>query len=77
MEKYKFKIDNEVQEWDKPFITGAEIRAIPPGIPSTMDLFIKYPGKPGELVENDKVINLSEPGIEKFYTQASQSTPGF
>jgi hypothetical protein len=41
-----------------------------------MDLFVKRQGKPGELVENDQKIDLGEPGIEKFYSQVANSTPG-
>lgn len=74
--KFKFKIENEIHDWDNQFITGEEVRAIPPGIPASMDLFVKRQGKPGELVENDQRIDLDEPGIEKFYSQVANSTPG-
>ncbi len=75
-EKYKFKIENETHDWDKQFITGTEVRAIPPGIPANMDLFVKRPGKPGELVGNTDPIDLSPAGIEKFYSQVADSSPG-
>ncbi|HJR99478.1 MAG TPA: multiubiquitin domain-containing protein [Flavobacterium sp.] len=75
-EKFKFKIENENHEWDDQFITGAQVRAIPPGIPINMDLFIKRSSKPGELVGNDDKIDLGEPGIEKFYSQVADSSPG-
>jgi len=74
--KYPFKIDNETHFWESQFITGAEVRGIPPGIPSTMDLFLKRAGKPGVLVLNDDRIDLAEHGIEKFYYQVADSTPG-
>lgn len=74
--KTKFKIENVTHEWDNQFISGAEVRAIPPGIPASMDLFVKRRGKPGELVENNQQIDLDEPGIEKFYSQIANSTPG-
>lgn len=75
-EKFKFKIENEVYEWENQFITGAGVRSIPPGIPSNMDLFIKRPNKPGELVGNEDKFDLEEPGIEKFYSQVADSSPG-
>ena len=75
--KYKFKIENETHEWDNQFITGAEVRAIPPGIPDNMDLFLKEKGKAGRLIANTDSVDLDEKsGIEKFYTQESKSTPG-
>lgn len=74
--KHKFKIENETHEWENQFITGAEVRAIPPGIPANMDLFIKRPGLPGQLVANDDKIDLEPSGIEKFYSQVADSSPG-
>lgn len=76
MSKIKFKIENDVYEWASDCITGAEVRQLGPGIPESMDLFVKEPGKPGRLVENDEKVVLSGPGIEKFYSQNSASTPG-
>lgn len=75
-ETFKFKIENEFHEWENQFITGAEVRSIPPGIPSNMDLFVKRQSKPGELVENENKVDLEEPGIEKFYSQVADSSPG-
>lgn len=75
-QKFKFKIENETHDWDTQFITGTEVRSIPPGIPSNMDLFVKRPGKPGELVGNDQKIDLEPAGIEKFYSQVADSSPG-
>jgi hypothetical protein len=74
--KFKLKIENEVHEWPTQFITGAEIRTIPPGIPDNMDLFVKRRGNPGVLVNNQDSFDLDEPGIEKFYSQVADSSPG-
>lgn len=76
MPKYKFKIENENHEWDNQFITGAEVRAVPPGIPETMDLYVKIQGAPGKLVKNEESIDLGQPGIEKFYAQDASSEAG-
>lgn len=75
-EKNKFKIENTVYDWNSQFITGQEVRNVGPGIPDSMDLFLKQAGKPGRLVVNDETIDLSAPGIEKFYSQESSSTAG-
>lgn len=74
--KYKFKIEHETYEWDRQFITGAEVRAVGPGIPASMDLFMKVAGAAGELIENDRQIDLGQPGIEKFYAQDASSDAG-
>lgn len=74
--KFKFKIENEMHEWPTQFITGAEVRSVPPGIPSNMDLFVKRRGNPGVLVKNEDRFDLDDPGIEKFYSQVADSSPG-
>lgn len=46
--KRKIKVENDVYDWDSQFITGAQVRALGPGIPDSMDLFLKVPGQPGD-----------------------------
>lgn len=74
--KFKFKIEEETYEWESQFITGKEVRGVGPGIPASMDLFLKEKGKPGCLIENDEKVDLGNPGIEKFYSQESSSSAG-
>jgi hypothetical protein len=74
--KWHFKIENTPHDWPSQFITGADVRAVPPGIPDNMDLYIKRQGKPGELVKKDDKIALDDPGIEKFYSQDASSEAG-
>jgi hypothetical protein len=74
--KFHFKIENEMHDWPNQFITGAEVRSVPPGIPANMDLFIKRRGNPGVLVKNEDSFDLDESGIEKFYSQVADSSPG-
>ncbi|WP_167481059.1 multiubiquitin domain-containing protein [Mesorhizobium waimense] len=75
-EKYKFKIENEIYEWDNQTITGAEVRGVGPGIPDSMDLYMKMPGQPGRLVGRGESIDLRQSGIEKFYAQDASSEAG-
>ncbi|MER9559844.1 multiubiquitin domain-containing protein [Mesorhizobium sp. M0323] len=75
-EKCKFKIENESYEWSSQFITGAEVRGLGPGIPDSMDLYMKVAGHPGRLVGADDSIDLRQPGIEKFYAQDASSEAG-
>lgn len=73
---WKFKIENETHDWESQFISGQEVRSIPPGIPNNMDLFVKIQGAPGKLVDKNESIDLDKPGIEKFYSQVADSSPG-
>lgn len=75
-QKYKFKIESDTYEWETQFITGAEIRSVGPGIPASMDLYMKVAGSAGSPVANDQQIDLSQPGIEKFYSQDASSDAG-
>lgn len=72
----KFKIETDVYDWESDTITGAQVRAQGPGIPENMDLFLKVQGAPGRLIGNDEAVDLTEAGIEKFYSQNATSTPG-
>ncbi|WP_168798776.1 multiubiquitin domain-containing protein [Herbaspirillum sp. ST 5-3] len=76
MKKYHFKIENDTYDWPNQIITGAEVRGVGPGIPESMDLFIKRKGKAGVLVANTDKFDLDEPGIEKFYAQDASSEAG-
>ena len=74
--EYKLKIENVTYNWPNQFITGAEVRTLGPGIPESMDLYVKEHGKTGRLVKNDDSFDLDNPGIEKFYSQDNQSGAG-
>lgn len=74
--KFKFKIENESYDWDDQFIKGSEVRSVGPGIPETMDLYLKVRGAPGRLVANEEEVDLADDGIEKFYSQDASSEAG-
>jgi hypothetical protein len=74
--KWKLQVENDVYEWDSQFITGAQVRSLGPGIPESMDLFLKLKGKAGQLVKDTDTIDLDQPGIEKFYAQEASSEAG-
>lgn len=76
MKKYHFKIENDTYDWPNEFISGADVRGVGPGIPESMDLFVKRKGKAGVLVANTDQIDLADPGIEKFYAQDASSEAG-
>jgi hypothetical protein len=74
--KYKFKLGNDVHEWDDQYITYQDLAEIPPGLPPGADLYIKERGKPGRLIKPGERFDLAEPGIEKFYIDDAKSGAG-
>lgn len=75
-QKWKLQVENDMYEWDSQFITGALVRTLGPGIPESMDLFLKIRGKAGQLVKDTDSIDLEQRGIEKFYAQEASSEAG-
>lgn len=76
MKKYKFKVENETYDWEEQYISGEDVRGVGPGIPDSMDLFLKRRGEAGIPVANGDKFDLAEPGIEKFYAQDASSEAG-
>jgi hypothetical protein len=74
--QYPFKVENETYQWPKSIITGRDVRGVGPGIPAEMDLYLKEKEKPGRLIGLDDEVDLSKPGIERFYAQNASSEAG-
>jgi hypothetical protein len=78
MNKQKFLVfvDNDKYEWDKNTINAAELRMLA-AIPQNAQIYLKVPGKPDELVNNDMTIDLDKHhGPAKFSTQSPGSQAG-
>lgn len=72
---YKFKVRNDVFECVKQFITGREVLEIA-GLmpPEHYKLDIRLQGNHAHEVGLDEVVDLGQPGIEKFsYITRDQS----
>ena len=55
-----FFVDNTPYPWPQAAITGEQIRKLA-AIPDNVDLFLKIPGHPDQLVENTTTVPLGEP----------------
>jgi hypothetical protein len=73
---WTFKVENETYHSPTQIITGADVRTAGPGIPATMDIYLKEKGKPGCLIKDTDKIDLNEKGVEKFYSQEASSEAG-
>ena len=64
---FKLTIDDAQVEWGKPVITGTILYELAaPG--DDQAVFLEVPGGEDRLVEPEDLINLDEPGIERFIT---------
>ena len=68
-------IDNQPYDWNKPIITGSQIRKLG-GLPDDVQIFQKVPGKPDRQIKDETVVDLKKPGPERFSTQAVGSNAG-
>ena len=66
---FSLKIDNKHYEWNRQHINGAEVRGLG-NIPADKQIFLTIKGQGEDMpVLDDTRIDLSLPGIERFYSQ--------
>jgi hypothetical protein len=69
-------VDDVPYQWQKPTISGAEIRRLA-ALPEGTQLFMKVPGRPDREIADDTVIDLTaRPGPEHFRSQSVGSQAG-
>ncbi len=68
-------VDNEPYQWASATISASELRQLA-GVPDGVNIFQKLPGKPDKEVIPGATIDLSQPGPERFSTQAVGSQAG-
>lgn len=71
----EFFFDNEPVQWDKPQVTGSELRA-KFAVPANVQIFQKIPGQKDREIKNDTVVQLDGKGPERFSTQSVGSGAG-
>lgn len=66
---YHLMINGTNYKWEQPLIKGSEIKQLG-GIEPTAKLYLKGKGnQPDEMITDDQLITLSNPGIEKFISK--------
>jgi hypothetical protein len=74
-QKFEIQIDRAKYEVHQSFMTGAELRAVPPGgIPADRDLFEVVPGAPDKKIGNNDRIEIRDG--KRFFTAPGQINPG-
>ena len=73
--KFNIQIDRAKYEVTKPVMTGAELRAVPPGgIGADRDLFEVVPGEPDKKIADNEEVEIRNG--KRFFTAPGQINPG-
>lgn len=72
---FRFEVDRQEREWGAASITGRVIKLLAGIDPATHDLYREVRGD-DPLIRDGDVVNLSEAGVERFYTVITQTTEG-
>lgn len=73
---FKIIVDQKPHDWPKQFITGLEVKRLAGVDPKAFDAWLDVPGPEDELIDDDKKVDLSRPGVEKFFTGKKTTTEG-
>ena len=69
-------VDQKRHEWPRPAISGLEIKKLAGVDPATYDAWQDVPGPEDVLIKDDKKVDLTKPGMEKFFTGKKTTTEG-
>lgn len=73
---YRVEIDGERIEWGTKLITGLKLKELAGVDPSTYALWREVRGDDDLPVQDDQLVDLSEDGLERFFTVIAQTTAG-
>ena len=73
---YRLVIDGERIEWGAQLITGLKLKQIAGVDPDKYALWREVRGSEDIELANEDIIDLSEPGLERFFTVIAQTTAG-
>ncbi|WP_019998660.1 multiubiquitin domain-containing protein [Aureimonas ureilytica] len=73
---FRFKVDDRDREWGPSVISGLALKALAGIDAATHDVYQEIRGKDDLLIRNTDLVDLSKPGVEKFFTAIAQTTEG-
>jgi hypothetical protein len=74
--EYHLKVDGKNYEWHQQNIKGAEIRQIG-HISTDYQIFLTIHSQEDQLIRDEDIVDLTKPGIEKFYSKKHEDQRGF
>lgn len=73
---FRFLLDGRQFEWGGTFITGLALKKLAEVDPTTHGVWLEVRGNEDKKIGNGELIDLSEPGVERFFTGVDQTTEG-
>lgn len=75
---FNFLLDGTRYQWGATFISGASLKKLVGVDPNTYGVWQEFqqPGVEDKLIQNQDLVDLSAPGVERFFTGRKQTTEG-
>jgi len=73
---FRFLLDGRQFEWGCTHITGLTLKKLAEVDPATHGVWLMVRGSEDRKIGNDELVDLSEPGVEKFFTGVDKTTEG-
>lgn len=73
---FRFVVDGTDMAWGKTVISGLVLKCLIGVDPATHDVYQEVRGSDDILVRNTDLVDLTKPGVEKFFTAIAQTTEG-
>ena len=73
---FRFLLDGRQIEWGGAFITGLTLKQLAEVDPTTHGVWLVVRGCDDKKIDNNELVDLSKPGVEKFFTGVDQTTEG-
>jgi hypothetical protein len=73
---FKIVVDQKHHEWRERYITGLEIKRLAGVDPATYDAWQDVRGPEDILVGDNDQVDLTKPGVERFFTGKKTTTEG-
>ncbi|POR41327.1 multiubiquitin domain-containing protein [Methylobacterium sp. V23] len=73
---FRILIDDKDIEWPKPVVSGLVLKRLAGVDPAKHDVYQEIRGADDILVRNTDLIDLTKPGVERFFTAVAQTTEG-
>lgn len=73
---FRFELDGRIFEWGGTFIAGLTLKKLASVDPATYGVWLEVRGSDDRPIGNNELVDLSAPGVERFFTGIVQTTEG-